>query len=121
MNTEALQETIDSRTGNFYSRSKQSFWVKGETSKNFLHLIDIKTDCDYDTLLVKAQPDGTVCHTGADTCLDESNVPDDFLLTLEKIISTGEKTTRCWILYFFFICQKGMNAIAQKWERRRSK
>ena len=87
MNKEALQETIDTELVTFYSRSKQRLWVKGETSKNFLHLVDIKTDCDFDTLLIKAKPDGIVCHTGAETCFNEANTSDDFLRTLEKIIA----------------------------------
>src|SRR6476469_3216752 len=86
MNKEALQETIDSELVTFYSRSKQRLWVKGETSKNFLHLVDMKTDCDFDTLLIKARPDGVVCHTGAETCFNESNTSDDFLRKFEKII-----------------------------------
>ena len=61
MNSQALQQTLDTKLVTFYSRSKQRIWVKGETSKNFLHLIDIKTDCDNDTLLVKARADGPVC------------------------------------------------------------
>src|SRR6478752_4762652 len=91
MNSEALQETIDSGLVTFYSRSKQRLWVKGETSKNFLHFVDMKTDCDFDTLLIKAKPDGPVCHTGAETCFNEDNASDDFLKTLEKIILGRKK------------------------------
>ena len=65
MNEEALIETIQSNLVTFFSRSKNRLWVKGETSKNYLHVVDIKTDCDFDTLLIKAKPDGNVCHTGA--------------------------------------------------------
>src|SRR5450432_1712240 len=113
MNKEALQETIDSKLVTFYSRSKQRLWVKGETSKNFLHLIDIKTDCDFDTLLIKAKPDGIVCHTGAETCFNETNTSDDFLRTLEKIIN-GRKKRPVSGSYTSTLFKKGLNAIAQK-------
>lgn len=113
MNKEALQETIDSKLVTFYSRSKQRLWVKGETSKNFLHLIDIKTDCDFDTLLIKARPDGIVCHTGAETCFNEPNSSDDFLRTLEKIIA-GRKKHPVSGSYTSTLFKNGINAIAQK-------
>jgi phosphoribosyl-ATP pyrophosphohydrolase/phosphoribosyl-AMP cyclohydrolase len=113
MNREALQETIDTELVTFYSRSKQRLWVKGETSKNFLHLVDIKTDCDFDTLLVKARPDGVVCHTGAETCFNESNTSEDFLRTLEKII-TGRKKHPVSGSYTSTLFKNGINAIAQK-------
>ena len=113
MNKEALQETIDSELVTFYSRSKQRLWVKGETSKNFLHLVDMKTDCDFDTLLIKARPDGVVCHTGAETCFNESNISDDFLRILEKII-TGRKKHPVSGSYTSTLFKNGLNAIAQK-------
>ena len=113
MNSEALQETIDSGLVTFYSRSKQRLWVKGETSKNFLHVVDIKNDCDFDTLLIKAEPDGVVCHTGAETCFNESNTSDDFLRILEKII-TGRKKHPVSGSYTSTLFKNGLNAIAQK-------
>lgn len=113
MNREALEETIDSKLVTFYSRSKQRLWVKGETSKNFLHLVDIITDCDFDTLLIKAKPDGIVCHTGAETCFNESNASDDFLRTLEKII-IGRRKHPVSGSYTSTLFKKGLNAIAQK-------
>ena len=113
MNKEALQETIDTRLVTFYSRSKQRLWVKGETSKKFLHLVDIKHDCDFDTLLIKAKPDGIVCHTGAETCFNEPNTSDDFLRTLEKIIY-GRKKYPVSGSYTSTLFRKGLNAIAQK-------
>ncbi|MBR1681980.1 MAG: bifunctional phosphoribosyl-AMP cyclohydrolase/phosphoribosyl-ATP diphosphatase HisIE [Bacteroidaceae bacterium] len=73
MNEEALQKTLDTRRVTFWSRSRNCLWTKGETSGHFLHLVDIKVDCDNDTLLVKAHPDGPTCHTGTDTCWGESN------------------------------------------------
>jgi phosphoribosyl-AMP cyclohydrolase / phosphoribosyl-ATP pyrophosphohydrolase len=113
MNSQALQQTLDTKLVTFYSRSKQRIWVKGETSKNFLHLIDIKADCDNDTLLVKAQPDGPVCHTGADTCFNEANTTDDFLTELESIIS-NRKQNRDSKSYTSSLFAKGINSIAQK-------
>ncbi len=113
MNLEALQETVRSGLVTFFSRSKQRLWVKGETSKNYLHLIDIKTDCDFDTLLIKAKPDGNVCHTGAETCFNEENTSDDFLRTLEKII-IGRKKHPVSGSYTSTLFKNGLNAIAQK-------
>src|SRR5882762_4620427 len=68
MNEEAYNLTVAERIVTFFSRSKQRLWKKGETSGNFLHVKDILLDCDGDTLLIKAQPDGPTCHTGTDTC-----------------------------------------------------
>lgn len=113
MNQEALLETIESKLVTFFSRSKQRLWVKGETSKNFLHFVDMKTDCDFDTLLIKAKPDGPVCHTGAETCFNEDNASDDFLKTLEKII-LGRKKYPVSGSYTSTLFKKGLNSIAQK-------
>lgn len=113
MNQEALLETIESELVTFYSRSKQRLWVKGETSKNFLHFVDMKTDCDFDTLLIKAKPDGPVCHTGAETCFNEDNASEDFLKTLEKII-LGRKKYPLSGSYTSTLFKKGLNKIAQK-------
>ena len=113
MNQEALLETIESKLVTFYSRSKQRLWVKGETSKNFLHFVDMKTDCDFDTLLIKAKPDGPVCHTGAETCFNEDNTSDDFLKALEKIILRRKKYPVSGS-YTSTLFKKGLNSIAQK-------
>ena len=113
MNPDALRETIQTELITFYSRSRQRLWVKGETSKNYLHLVDIKIDCDFDTLLIKAKPDGPVCHTGAETCFNEENISEDFLLTLEKIIA-GRKKHPLSGSYTSTLFKKGINAIAQK-------
>lgn len=113
MNKEALLETIETELVTFYSRSKQRLWVKGETSKNFLHLVDIKNDCDFDTLLIQAKPDGPVCHTGADTCFNQENTSDDFLRTLEKIIA-GRKKHPVSGSYTSTLFKKGINTMAQK-------
>ncbi len=78
-----------------------------------MHLVDIKHDCDFDTLLIKAKPDGIVCHTGAETCFNEPNTADDFLRTLEKIIY-GRKKYPVSGSYTSTLFRKGLNAIAQK-------
>ncbi len=88
MNEEALQKTRETGKVTFYSRSRQRLWTKGEESGNFLHLVSIASDCDNDTLLIKVNPAGPVCHTGADTCWNETNQPDDlyFLKFLQDFI-----------------------------------
>lgn len=113
MNKEALLETIDSKLVTFFSRSKNRLWVKGETSKNYLHVIDIKTDCDFDTILIKAKPDGVVCHTGAETCFNEENSGNDFLRALEKIIE-GRKKRPVSGSYTSTLFKEGINKMAQK-------
>ena len=83
MNEEALQKTQESGLVTFYSRSRQCLWTKGETSGNYLHLVDIKVDCDNDTLLILANPDGPTCHKGTDTCWGEENKPNPLLFLSE--------------------------------------
>ena len=73
MNEEAYRKTIESRKVTFFSRTRQRLWTKGETSGNFLDVVEILIDCDRDTLLIKVNPVGPVCHTGDDTCFGESN------------------------------------------------
>lgn len=113
MNEDALLETIDSQLVTFFSRSKNRLWVKGETSKHYLHVVDIKTDCDFDTLLITAKPDGNVCHTGAETCFNEENTSEDFLRTLEKIIE-GRKKRPVSGSYTSTLFKNGINKMAQK-------
>jgi len=85
MNEEAYQTTLETKKVTFFSRSKNRLWTKGEESGNFLNLIDIKVDCDNDTLLVKVNPVGPTCHTGSDTCWQESNNQEyGFISKLEK-------------------------------------
>ena len=88
MNREALEKTQKEGRVTFFSRSKQRLWTKGETSGNFLNVVSISSDCDDDSLLIKANPVGPVCHTGADTCWDETNKKDDimFLKHLQDFI-----------------------------------
>ena len=73
MNEEAYRQTVESKKVTFFSRTRQRLWTKGETSGNFLHVADILIDCDRDTLLIKVNPVGPVCHTGEDTCFGEKN------------------------------------------------
>jgi phosphoribosyl-AMP cyclohydrolase / phosphoribosyl-ATP pyrophosphohydrolase len=113
MNDEALQKTMREGKVTFYSRSKKRLWTKGEESGNFLLLKEVKSDCDDDTLLIKAEPTGPVCHTGADTCWSEKNHAEDFLSYLEHIIelrrnSDDEKS------YVRQLFKNGINKIAQK-------
>lgn len=112
MNDEALQKTVQEGKVCFYSRSKQRLWTKGESSGNFLQVTEIKTDCDNDTLLIKAIPAGPVCHTGADTCFNEGN-PRFSLLKLEEIIA-DRKANPTASSYTASLFAKGTNKIAQK-------
>jgi phosphoribosyl-ATP pyrophosphohydrolase/phosphoribosyl-AMP cyclohydrolase len=112
MNEDALQKTIAENKVTFYSRSKGRLWTKGEESGNYLHVVEMKADCDSDTLLVKARPEGPVCHTGADTCWGETNEPD-FLSKLEQIIQS-RKSGDNEDSYVKKMFNKGLNKIAQK-------
>ncbi len=112
MNAEALQKTVDEKIVTFFSRSKNRSWTKGETSNNFLHVVDIKVDCDKDTILIKARPDGPTCHTGADTCFNEVN-QENFLWQLEKIIQNRKSNPKEGS-YTTSLFQKGINKVAQK-------
>jgi phosphoribosyl-ATP pyrophosphohydrolase/phosphoribosyl-AMP cyclohydrolase len=113
MNEEALHKTETSGRVTFYSRSKKRLWTKGEESGNFLELKSLAVDCDNDTLLVKANPLGPVCHTGADTCWSEKNHDEDFLFYLEDIINLRRKASpeNSYVASLF---AKGINKIAQK-------
>lgn len=115
MNQEALDKTKAENLVTFYSRSRNTLWTKGETSGNFLHVVSIAEDCDHDTLLIKAHPDGPVCHTGTDTCWGETNEAEDvmFLKELQDFIDKrhqempeGSYTTSLF--------KKGTNKIAKK-------
>ena len=115
MNEEALKKTQETGLVTFYSRSRQCLWTKGETSGNFLHLVDIKSDCDNDTLLVQAIPDGPTCHKGTDTCWGEENKPNpllflselsDFIEQRHREMPEGSYTTSLF--------RDGLNRMAQK-------
>lgn len=113
MNAESLQKTMETGKVTFFSRAKQRLWTKGEESGNFLELRSIASDCDDDTLLIKVHPTGPVCHTGSDTCWNERNHPDDFLLYLEDIIRLRKESNdeNSYVRSLFL---KGINKIAQK-------
>ncbi|MBS1934296.1 MAG: bifunctional phosphoribosyl-AMP cyclohydrolase/phosphoribosyl-ATP diphosphatase HisIE [Bacteroidetes bacterium] len=113
MNEDALQQTQESGKVTFYSRSKKRLWTKGEESGNFLLLRSVASDCDSDTLLIKAEPLGPVCHTGADTCWGEPNIKDEFLFYLEEVIQQ-RKTAPVAESYVARLFAKGINKIAQK-------
>ena len=114
MNEEAYRKTAETGKVTFWSRSRNCLWTKGETSGNFLNVVKILSDCDNDTLLIKANPDGPVCHTGADTCWDEENKGDlNFLSYLQDFIEKryrempeGSYTTSLF--------KSGVNRMAQK-------
>lgn len=112
MNSEALAKTTTDKKVTFFSRSKQRLWTKGETSGNFLLVKQILNDCDNDTLLIKAQPVGPVCHTGADTCFNEDNTG----FTLQKLedIITNRKNNPTDESYTSSLFKKGINKVAQK-------
>lgn len=117
MNREALRATLGDKRVTFYSRSKQRLWTKGETSGNFLHLVDAAIDCDQDTLLITAHPDGPACHNGTDSCFGD-NIGTTatrlaFLSQLEAVIEQrvserpeGSYTARLW--------SEGATRMAQK-------
>src|ERR1035437_9751979 len=92
MNKESLQITIATGKVTFYSRSRKKIWIKGETSGNFLHVVEIKSDCDDDTLLIKAIPDGNTCHNGDYSCFKEEQYPGiSFLNELYNVIQSRKK------------------------------
>jgi len=113
MNEAALQKTQTENRVTFFSRTKNRLWTKGETSGNFLNVKSITADCDNDTLLIKVNPVGEVCHTGSDTCFDEKNEGDAFLFHLEKVIQ-NRKNNPSDESYTSSLFQKGINKIAQK-------
>ena len=112
MNEEALSKTQSENKVSFFSRSKQRLWTKGETSGNFLLVKEIFIDCDNDTILIKVQPTGPVCHTGADTCFNEIN-PAFTLQKLEDTIA-DRKHNPSDDSYTSSLFKKGINKIAQK-------
>ncbi len=115
MNQEALEKTEQEGIVTFFSRSKQRLWTKGETSNNFLHVVDIKVDCDEDTLLIKVNPDGPTCHTGADTCWNEVNEPGQAgWLNHLKAVIRDRKDNPSEKSYTASLFEKGTNKIAQK-------
>jgi phosphoribosyl-ATP pyrophosphohydrolase/phosphoribosyl-AMP cyclohydrolase len=112
MNEAAYQKTVREKKVTFFSRSKQRLWTKGETSGNILDLVDLKLDCDHDTLLIKVTPTGPTCHTGADTCFNENNDQWD-LKALEQIVSDRKQNPKKGS-YTTSLFESGINKIAQK-------
>lgn len=112
MNREAYELTCRRGRVTFYSRSRQSLWLKGETSGNYLEVVDMLPDCDLDTLLIKANPTGPTCHRGTTACFD-SDESEGFIRSLGKLIAERHRqmpedsyTTRLFV--------KGVKKIAQK-------
>ena len=115
MNQEALDKTQKEGKVTFFSRSKKRLWTKGEESGNFLNVVSMASDCDDDTLLIKCNPVGPTCHTGADTCWNESNQSDDilFLKQLQDFIDK-RKQEMPEGLYTTSLFNKGIRKITQK-------
>ena len=115
MNEEAYQKTIDTKKVTFWSRTRNCLWTKGETSGNYLNLVDIRLDCDNDTLLVKVHPQGPTCHLGTETCWGEDNSlnPILFLTELQNFIDKRhqEMPENSYTTSLF---KKGINKMAQK-------
>ncbi|WP_185877004.1 bifunctional phosphoribosyl-AMP cyclohydrolase/phosphoribosyl-ATP diphosphatase HisIE [Blattabacterium cuenoti] len=112
MNKEAYQKSISEKKVTFYSRSKKRLWTKGEISNNYLFIKKVLIDCDKDTLLIKVDPVGSVCHTGSDTCWKEIN-RKNFLFFLEEIIF-DRKIQKKENSYIYQLSKKGINKISQK-------
>ena len=112
MNKEALDQTIETKKVTFYSRSKKRLWMKGESSGNTLSVIDIKMDCDHDSLLIFVNPKGPTCHTGSTSCFKEETAKG-FIYELEKTINdrVNSKDSKSYTNELY---QKGINKIAQK-------
>jgi phosphoribosyl-ATP pyrophosphohydrolase/phosphoribosyl-AMP cyclohydrolase len=114
MNQAAVDATLAEGKVTFYSRSKNRLWTKGEESGNFLNYISMSLDCDQDSLLIQANPEGPVCHMGTDTCWGEdNNTSIAFLNKLEQIIADRKKADPS-SSYVASLFAKGINKIAQK-------
>lgn len=115
MNQDAVDATLFQKKVTFFSRTKNRLWTKGEESGHFLYLVSMHLDCDQDTLLIKVNPNGPVCHTGSDTCWGETNQTTtlEFLSSLEAVIS-NRKNAAPESSYVASLFQKGINKIAQK-------
>ena len=115
MNEEALKKTLETKLVTFNSRSKQRLWTKGEESGNVLRLIDLKVDCDNDTLLISVNPEGPTCHKGSDTCWNENNTQNfGFLTHLEDVIASRKNNANKETSYVASLFAEGINKIAQK-------
>jgi len=114
MNAEALAKTQETGMVTFFSRSKDRLWTKGETSGNFMELVSVAADCDGDSILIKANPRGPVCHTGADTCWDEENTSKTGFIDQLRAIIKDRKNNPSDKSYTASLFAKGINKIAQK-------
>jgi len=114
MNEEAYLKTIAEKRVAFFSRSKNRLWTKGETSENYLQVVNILVDCDQDTILIQANPEGPTCHTGADTCFNESNQDNAAWLDYLKHDIRSRKNETAEKSYTASLFQKGTHKIAQK-------
>ncbi len=115
MNEEAFAKTKETKLVTFFSRTKQRLWTKGEESGNTLNLVDIKLDCDNDTLLIFVNPNGPTCHKGSDTCWNEENTQDfGFITKLENTIEDRIKKADTQKSYVASLFAKGINKVAQK-------
>lgn len=114
MNQEALRTTLETGKVTFFSRSKQRLWTKGETSGNTLDLVEISADCDQDSLLVLAHPNGPTCHTGTESCWTEASAPEmTFIADLEQVLA-NRKGADPDSSYTASLYAKGIKRIAQK-------
>ena len=113
LNKESLSLTLSTNVVHFYSRTKQRIWKKGEESGNELKVVSLKEDCDNDTVLIKVNPIGPVCHKGDDTCFKEKNESTDFIEKLESVIE-DRKINPSDSSYVSSLFKKGINKIAQK-------
>lgn len=115
MNLEAFEKTQITKKVTFFSRTKNRLWTKGEESGNFLNLVDLKLDCDNDTLLIFVNPLGPTCHTGSDTCWNDSNlVSYGFISKLEETIENRIENADASNSYVASLFKKGINKVAQK-------
>ena len=112
MNEEAYEQTMRDKKVTFFSRSKKRLWTKGETSGNWLFVEDIQTDCDYDSILIKARPAGPVCHTGSTSCFAEETAKG-FIYKLEQVINQRIDDNSAES-YTNKLYKKGINKMAQK-------
>ena len=114
MNEEAYAKTIADKRVTFFSRSKNRLWTKGEISENYLDVVSMATDCDQDTILIQVNPAGPTCHTGADTCFNESNADNAAWLDQLKHIIRSRKNASADTSYTASLFQKGTHKVAQK-------
>ena len=112
MNQEAFEKTVSTGLVTFFSRTRQCLWTKGETSGNYLHVVDMYADCDADTVLIKAHPDGPTCHRGTTACFD-TRENEGFLGTLQACIQQRHRDMPEGS-YTTHLFTKGVNKIAQK-------